>query len=38
MTYYILGLAILKMASWLALRARAYMLSCDVWGVLTMLL
>ena len=38
MTYYILGLAILKMTSWLALRARAYMLSCDAWGVLTGLL
>ena len=38
MTYYILGLAILKMTGWLALRARAYMLSCDAWGVLTVLL
>ena len=37
-TYYILRSAVLSMTNWLALRARAYILSRQAWGLLTVLL
>ena len=37
-TYYILRSAVLSMTNWLALRARAYILSRKAWGLLAVLL